>query len=141
MDVDLRDLQIGDTVCYRDGSRAIVTAVFYNKSDERVAFTTSACGFIFENGRSPDGSYSRKNKDNHPWDVVEVIQKPFSWEDVKRGMAFTTGSSHCFFVGNTLVDPDAFVGVTVKQEYRVYRKASVQRLPEKDYKYWGLGQA
>ena len=94
--IDLSTLKAGDTVKFRAGGESEVVEISKNTHD------TIAISLSPENDEDMEwfknGSYLFKS--GHPFDIVEIIAKPFNWDDVKPGDAFVDAASNLhIFVG------------------------------------------
>lgn len=92
MTIDLSKAKSGDKVKFRCGGEAVVTR---SEPSERISngwFLTFDGST--ENGKTyrRDGTPDRSINIEHPcpFDIVEIVPKPFYWADAKPGMAFCT---------------------------------------------------
>lgn len=82
--VDLSKANAGDTVKFRSGGSAKISCIYRRNP--------SHCDILFE-GYDAAGKMTYPNEGSifehrHPMDILDVIAKPFDWDNVKPGMSF-----------------------------------------------------
>lgn len=125
MEVDLNTLEEGWTVKFRCGGEAVV-----GKKDGNVLFLG---GYAHDLCFHEDGRYLTPGP--CPFDIIEIIPKPFDWEDVKPGMAFKCRDNKSRrYCGPSLTIPGRYVILRDRPygDYSPYLKKELTRAPEDD---------
>ena len=138
MEVDLSTLEEGQTVKFRCGGEAVVETV-----DKTISISDGIYHLHFE-GYGFDGFY--KNGEHEistepsPFDIIEIIPKPFDWKDVKPGMAFLDNNKKpVWYVGPAWGVEKLVVICETREQYssddiKFNEKYYMVRIPEHDIK-------
>jgi len=101
--VDISKLYRGQKVKFRCGGESVIS---HYCTPEGGIFFEDHCygqGIKYQNDGRLDRSDTYNNGDEiHPFDIIEIIPKPFDWDTVKTGDAFTHtygNESTYWFVG------------------------------------------
>ena len=135
MIVDLGKLEVGHTVKFRNGGEDIVARM---EDSRNVTWIT-----IWFEGYSDDSCRISRSKSGavfgakeQPFDIIEVIPKPFDWKDVKRGMAFRYRDNIVYYIAPNLNYQRWSVFETPGDPncYNGFANSSLTRTPEYDKK-------
>jgi len=87
MTIDFSKMNEGDTVKFKSGGEVIIRRILGKKQYHgSYILTFEGCAQNFE--YRPNGTIIFSAADNSPFDIVEIIPKPFDWDTLKNGMAF-----------------------------------------------------
>lgn len=135
MKVDLSKLEGGQTVKFFCGGEAVPEDVYEADNGVYLKFKGSRSTYYYCNGSFQAGQ-------KHPFDIIEIVPKPFDWDTVEPGMAFShehgAGETY-FYVGwnpHGLIRKDVCVTKKDPAEDRLaYGQSCIcylTRTPEKD---------
>ena len=87
MTIDFSKTNEGDKVKFKSGGEAIVEAIM-GKKKYHGTYELRFQGYDGDFKYSPNGKTGAIPSGLSPFDIVEIIEKPFDWNTVKNGMAF-----------------------------------------------------
>ncbi len=140
--IDLTKLQPGDTVKFRCGGSAkfnmgIDGKLFFDECCYGNGIKYWANGLL---GRR-DGHRPTTNE-KHPFDIIEIVRKPFDWATAKPGMAFAAYGLYLYlycgeivhYVGPALGNSEMVVTASGNKDttLKYTLKRALTRHPEKD---------
>jgi len=131
--IDLSTLKEGDTVKFRAGGEAVVDYGFHVDVE----------WFYWERLSWKHNGHHQCGISDTPFDIVEIIAKPFNWDDVKNGDAFVDDLHEdvVYYIGRDYTDSD---WVVCKGNARdgctnglfFHTKSTLTRAPKHDIEVW-----
>lgn len=139
MNVNLKDLNIGDTVTFRGGGKAEVRGVKesqYGNYPYNINFTKDP--FYVGDSFTKYGKLVRSRE--HPLDIVKIIPKPFDFDTVKQGMAFKSPMyGTVYYIANDPTESTCFIASqeteNIEPDDLIIVTKEAIRLPEEDIDY------
>ena len=87
MTIDFSKMNEGDKVKFKSGGEVVIEAISGQERYNGIysfIFRGYSGDFVY----NPDGRIGSMPSGDSPFDIVEIIEKPFDWNTVENGMAF-----------------------------------------------------